>query len=296
MIYLILAPITLILYFVSLKLRKAFIHSTKNMTQEDLRDDAIGAFHLFSKRVSQPFKHRVVRQEGAVEVIWTGEKNPYLNTATRMSRATTLAELEDSLQYTQSTFSSLDKDGIPGLVILEASSLFENGVSQDAIRELCLKYNVQAEFDASMALEGGSFDKIDFRGLEIKKVETVEELLDVCNFFFPDNPTDWSILLDFWRSLYSFVGYVDGKMVTTATTHIYNGKAYLSTVGTHEDYRNHGYATAVSEYALQTAIRASGCKISLLHASAMGKPVYEKMGFKTIGTVVFGAYKPTLDA
>jgi GNAT superfamily N-acetyltransferase len=265
------------------------------MTQGDLRDEAVGAFHLFSTRCTKPFKNRVLRQKGAVEVIWTGEKNPYLNTSTRMSRATTLAELEETLQYTQSTFSSLDKNGTPGLVILEASSLLENGVSEDTIKELCLKYNVQADFDPAMALEGGSFDKIDFRGLEIKKVETVQELMDICNFFFPDDSTDWSILLDFWKSLYSYVGYLDGKMVTTATTHIYNGKAYLSTVGTHEDYRRHGYATAVSEYALQRAIEANGCKISLLHASAMGKPVYERMGFKAIGTVLFGAYKPTLD-
>jgi hypothetical protein len=43
---------------------------------------------------------------------------------------------------------------------------------------------------------------------------------------------------------------VNGKVVTTATAHLYEGKVFLSSVGTHPDHRNHGYRTAISKYAL----------------------------------------------
>jgi predicted GNAT family acetyltransferase len=89
---------------------------------------------------------------------------------------------------------------------------------------------------------------------------------------------------------------VDGKFVTTATTHLYKGTVYLSCVGTDPDYRNQGYGTAISKYALQQSLEESGSKISLLHASLTGRSVYEKLGFKEIGTAVLSVYnkKPIL--
>jgi ribosomal protein S18 acetylase RimI-like enzyme len=207
-----------------------------------------------------------------------------------LSRANTLTELEDSLRYVNTQFSRLD--GVGAVFLFELSSLFENGNSVDAIKKTSLKYDFHLNLVTSMVLEKPGFDKIDLKGLEIQKVETMEQLIEVINFDRPDDCTDWGPILDFWKTMYSYIGYFDGKVVTMATAIVHHGKVFLSTVGTKPDYRNRGYGTAISKYALQSAIEASGSTISLLHASKMGKSVYEKIGFKEIGIAAYSAYKP----
>jgi hypothetical protein len=41
------------------------------------------------------------------------------------------------------------------------------------------------------------------------------------------------------------------------------------------------------------AMEQSGSAISLLHSSPMGKPIYEKIGFRQIGTAALTEYKPS---
>jgi ribosomal protein S18 acetylase RimI-like enzyme len=172
------------------------------------------------------------------------------------------------------------------------SPLLENGNSVDFIKKISLKYDFHVNLVTSMVLEKPGFDNINLKGLDIQIVETMEQLIEVINFDLPADCTDWGPILEFWKTMYSYVGYVDGKIVTIATAIVHHGKVFLSTVGTKPDYRNRGYGTAISKYALQSAIEASGSTVSLLHAYKMGKSVYEKIGFKKIGTAAYAAYKP----
>jgi predicted GNAT family acetyltransferase len=68
---------------------------------------------------------------------------------------------------------------------------------------------------------------------------------------------------------------------------------FLTTVRTHPNYGHHGYGSTISKYALKTVLDATGCDISLVHSSCMAESVYEKIGFKEIGTAAFTVYKPT---
>jgi predicted GNAT family acetyltransferase len=101
---------------------------------------------------------------------------------------------------------------------------------------------------------------------------------------------DWDCAIWFWRSLYSYIGYVDGKIATTATVQLCNDKAYLASVLTHPDFRNRGYATTISKYTLQMACGDSGFNISMLHSTANAKAMYEKIGFNVIGTCGIALY------
>lgn len=61
-----------------------------------------------------------------------------------------------------------------------------------------------------------------------------------------------------------------------------NGKvAYISNMFTHSDYRNQGIASKLFELTVEEAKKRQCTKI-LLNATDMGKPIYEKYGFKVI--------------
>jgi hypothetical protein len=268
-----------------------------NSTRGELGSEAIGAFFNFATDVTKPFENRVLIAEQGVNIIWSGTRNPHLNTAYRMSCATSVSELEETLRYLQGQYNKLDKDGTGGMFIFDASSLLDSGTSKEDIKRICQKYSFKAGFDSIMAREGGPFDKIDTKGLEIKRVTTLEQLEELLNLFLPNvrdkDKTDWSIILEYWKSTYSFVGYIDGKAVACATALVYNDKLLLGTVSSHPDYRKRGYDSVLSRYALKTAIEATGYNITLLHASEFDKPVNEKLGFVDIGTLAHAVYKPT---
>jgi ribosomal protein S18 acetylase RimI-like enzyme len=260
---------------------------------DDLLDDAMRAFSFLGQGLVKAFPNAVIKHEEGIDIVWSGDRIAIPNCAFSIPGSTTISRLERSLKYVRNQFNELGKDGRYGLFDFEASSLLANHISGDRIEEVCLKYGFTPSQDATMVRHGGLFDNIDFRDLEVKRVQTAEQIFQIFALFYPESKTDWSYSVDFYKSLYGYVGYVDGKVVTTATAHLYEGKVFLSAVGTHPDYRNRGYGTAMSKHALQMAMEQSGSTISLLYATQMGKPIYEKIGFRQIGTAFFTKYETT---
>jgi len=80
-----------------------------------------------------------------------------------------------------------------------------------------------------------------------------------------------------------FVGRIDGKIVTTATSLLSGDTAGVFQVGTLEQHRGKGLGNVMTGHAIKAAVE-KGAHISYLQASALGYPVYEKMGFKTVLT------------
>jgi hypothetical protein len=91
------------------------------------------------------------------------------------------------------------------------------------------------------------------------------------------------ISADLWREpgRAVYVGYVAGEPVTTAlgvrtgnTIGVYN----IATVGS---ARRRGYGAAMT---LRVAAdgAAAGCDVAILQASEMGRPIYERLGYRTV--------------
>jgi ribosomal protein S18 acetylase RimI-like enzyme len=261
---------------------------------DDLPEEVMRAFSALTLGLIKTFPNAEIKHEEGIDIVWSGDRIEFPgNGAFSVPGGTTIAQLERNLKYVQNQFNELNKDGRYGLFDFEASSLLANHISGDRIEEVCLKYGFTPSQDATMVRYGGLFEKIDFRDLEVRRVQTDEQIFQIFALFYPEVKTDWSHSVDFYKSLYGYVGYVDGKVVTTATAHLYEGKVFLSAVGTHPDYRNRGYGTAMSKHALQMAMEQSGSTISLLYATQMGKPIYEKIGFRQIGTAFFTKYETT---
>jgi ribosomal protein S18 acetylase RimI-like enzyme len=80
---------------------------------------------------------------------------------------------------------------------------------------------------------------------------------------------------------HSYVGYVDGQPATTSALLITDGIAGVYFVATPEAFRKRGFGEAITSHAVREGA-AAGCRVATLQASQMGRPVYERMGFRLV--------------
>lgn len=79
---------------------------------------------------------------------------------------------------------------------------------------------------------------------------------------------------------FGYVAYADGVPVSTASVLVINDWMYVDLVATEPEHRQKGYAEAVMRHALAQASKATGVTKTALDASAMGRPLYEQMGYQ----------------
>lgn len=85
-------------------------------------------------------------------------------------------------------------------------------------------------------------------------------------------------------ALTRFVGVLDGRIVATTELLVTGPVGGLYAVATLEAYRRRGIATAMVDAAIQHAA-ASGVPVVTLHASDVGVPVYERLGFQEVSQI-----------
>jgi ribosomal protein S18 acetylase RimI-like enzyme len=84
--------------------------------------------------------------------------------------------------------------------------------------------------------------------------------------------------------LMHWVAYEAGRPVGCASVLVHGGVAGLYNVGVPASSGRRGIGAALTVRALATA-RARGLEHAILHASAAGLPIYERLGFETHGTL-----------
>jgi GNAT superfamily N-acetyltransferase len=83
------------------------------------------------------------------------------------------------------------------------------------------------------------------------------------------------------RRAWHFVAFLDGVPLGCATVFLGAGVAGLYHVGTVERARGRGIGKAVTLAALEHA-RELGCRVSILHSSAEGEPIYRRIGYREV--------------
>jgi GNAT superfamily N-acetyltransferase len=95
---------------------------------------------------------------------------------------------------------------------------------------------------------------------------------------------DWERLLA-WGGRGCFGIEQDGALVATATSTPYGrDRAWIGMVITHPDQRGRGFGRRVTQAVVDHLV-GRGVAHILLDASAMGRPLYEKMGFRALYSV-----------
>jgi GNAT superfamily N-acetyltransferase len=83
---------------------------------------------------------------------------------------------------------------------------------------------------------------------------------------------------------YGAVAYFEGQPVAATAVFPVAGTIYVALVATHPDFQRRGFAEAVFRHAIAAGRRLHGNLPLTLHATEAGRPVYEKLGFKAVGT------------
>jgi GNAT superfamily N-acetyltransferase len=86
----------------------------------------------------------------------------------------------------------------------------------------------------------------------------------------------------FWNGHHVVVGRAGGAPVCSAAVMMVDGLRYVLLVATLPDQQRRGFAEAAMRRALDAAAEVHGPTPTVLHATAAGRPVYERMGYQTI--------------
>ncbi len=85
-----------------------------------------------------------------------------------------------------------------------------------------------------------------------------------------------------WVHGANYVGYAGRKPAATSVRIRTGDVAGIYFVSTLPEFRRRGFGEAMAWRAVSDG-RAAGCTLGYLQASKMGRPIYEKMGFRVIG-------------
>jgi len=86
----------------------------------------------------------------------------------------------------------------------------------------------------------------------------------------------------FAQDAFIYLGYEADRPVCTAAVIVQENVLYLALVATSENARGKGYGEAIVRHALQKAHEETNLTQAALHATDMGKPVYERIGFQPV--------------
>ena len=125
-------------------------------------------------------------------------------------------------------------------------------------------------------------------GLDIRIVGDAESMRTWTRAFLKGYglPSAWeSITFDLWMQLgldlpiRNYLGYLDGRPVSTSTVFYGGGAAGIYCVSTLPEARGRGIGAAITLKPLQAA-REMGYRIGVLQSSEMGFNVYKNLGFR----------------
>ncbi len=130
-------------------------------------------------------------------------------------------------------------------------------------------------------------------GFEIRPVDSMATVRQFCRI----GASCFSVPLEWFEEIFNgtarfegalsgWVGYHEGKAVSTAAT-VDSGNAIgLYNLATERPYRERGFGEALMRYAIRQAITRAGDKPLVLQSTRQGLRLYQRLGFRNVGRIL----------
>ncbi|WP_437282869.1 GNAT family N-acetyltransferase [Sorangium sp. So ce375] len=238
--------------------------------------------------------HRIEHADG-VSVVLSGTSMVMLNAATLSSPASDLADLE---RRVRSAAELARTGGVPWLFALSDSWSPRGDAGAAAALLAGLGFQPVVSL-MGMVAETLTPPRREIAGLELRRVADAETRAAIADL----NSIAYALPLPVGRAsiahealwndrAFGRIGYVGDQPVCCAVTFLVEGIRYVGFVATAAEHRRKGYAEAVMRSCLDDALRATGAERTVLHATELGQPVYEGMGYHAVTRFTFYAPPP----
>jgi len=225
-----------------------------------------------------PSSMRVTHAE--MEIAFAGIAVPLFNLAFPKNRTeVSLAKFERLL----GEFGKILKTrGVPGLVFLRTGQVEKNSGIAEMFRM------------PGMVAEELSPPKRALREFVIREVagaamaEEIARLNVVCHEMELKDVAELTCSELWGGPNHGFLLYGDGAAVAGGSASFVEGVSYIGWMATLPEYRGRGYAEALLRHMDAFMRQRYGVKETVLHATEMGRPVYERLGFRAVDE--FAAY------
>ena len=255
------------------------------------------SFREVSDNLRESFRVLAARRPGAevlelpgISIASLGVSFQMFNAAFVSEPVETQAELEERLRTARSYF---DARGLPW-ALWSCEDWLAAGVRRKLSRT-CEAFGLRL----SSEMPGMAADRIEppkrkLPELEIRRVGAEASLNDFraiqgSNCFHV--PIVWfsEVFDEKMAARESFVcrvGYRDGMPIASAASVVSDGALGIYNVATSPEYRNCGYAEAITRYTIDAALRAAPARRFVLQSTAAGQRIYERMGFRPVTRVL----------
>ena len=225
-----------------------------------------------------PSSKRVTHPE--MEIALAGIAVPLFNLAFPKSRAElSRAEFERLL----GEFGRILKArGVPGFMFLRAGQVEKNA----GIAEMFRMPGMVAEELLPPKRALGDFAIREVAGAAM--AEDIARLNVVCHELERKDVAELTCGGLWGGPNHGFLLYEEGKPVAGGSASFVEGVSYIGWMATLPEHRGRGYAEALLRHMDAFMRRRYGMKETVLHATEMGRPVYERLGFRAVDE--FAAY------
>jgi len=174
-----------------------------------------------------------------------------------------------------------DADGVPLLWVTRQPGVMDEALRQRGFElEQLLAMNVDlAEVVVPPAPEGVELRQVDDDPALLRAAVEISMLTLGMGPAFVDPMLALVQAIPERDRICYFLALVDGVPAAASLLSLAEGVAGIYNVGTLEGYRGKGLGALVTATALEVG-RAAGYKVGTLHATAMGEPVYRRLGFE----------------
>jgi len=170
--------------------------------------------------------------------------------------------------------------GVPGLLMARSDRVYSSPSAEPVVR----MPGMVAEELAPAIFPAADVEIHHVRGERM--AEEIARLNVVCHGM-PDEEIQPMTCAALWEGPnHGFLISVDGKAVASGSATFVEGASYIGWMATLSEHRGRGYAEAILRYADKFMKREYRVAETVLHATELGRPVYERVGFQTVDEFV----------